>query len=70
MEKLFTDIGIFDPEESVGMPPGWPREESVLLPPEVRKKTFEEIDKGLKTAQAIREGTRCLRCYRMGMVAL
>ena len=70
MEKLFSQIGVFDPEERIGIPPGWPREESKILPPEVRKRTFEEVDKGYRTDAAIREATRCLRCYRIGLVAL
>ena len=70
MEKLFSQIGVFDPEERIGIPPGWPREESEILPPEVRKRTFEEVDKGYRTDAAIREATRCLRCYRIGLVAL
>ena len=70
MEKLFSQIGVFDPEERIGIPPGWAREESKILPPEVRKRTFEEVDKGYRTDAAIREATRCLRCYRIGLVAL
>jgi len=70
MEKVFSAIGVFDPEERVPGVGGRPREKMEVLPPEVRKKSFDEVEKGYRTDQAVREAARCLRCYRIGLVAL
>jgi formate dehydrogenase beta subunit len=70
MDKILEKFKLFDPKEKVQVPPGQKREEPFVLEPEVRRHTFEEVNKGLKTPQAIREALRCLRCYRGAMVAL
>jgi len=41
-----------------------------MLSPEIRKKTFEEVEKPYNESQAYFEATRCMRCVRMAMIAL
>jgi formate dehydrogenase beta subunit len=40
-----------------------------MLPVETRKTTFDEVEIGFSTPDAIAEAKRCLRCYRVSMVA-
>ena len=70
MEKVFSAIGVFDPEERVTGVGGRMREKMEVLPPEVRRRSFDEVEKGYRADQAVREASRCLRCYRVGLVAL
>jgi formate dehydrogenase beta subunit len=35
------------------------------LAPEIRKKTFEEVEKPISAEEAYHEASRCLRCYRV-----
>lgn len=35
------------------------------LAPDIRKKTFEEVEKPISAAEAYHEASRCLRCYRV-----
>ena len=46
------------------------REQLEMLPPDTRKWTFEEVEEGFPVNAAMREAARCLRCYRVGLVAI
>ncbi len=68
-QEFFSAIGVFDPEEKVGVPGGMERREPEKLDPERRKHTFEEVEKGFGPQEALQEASRCLKCYRIGMIA-
>lgn len=68
-QEFFGAIGVFDPEERVGVPGGTPRRDSEKADPGRRKGTFEEVEKGFGPQDALYEASRCLKCYRIGMIA-
>ena len=70
MESLFDQIGVFDPGERMPISGGRARIHRKTLPPETRTRTFEEVEFGYSAAEALKEASRCLRCYRIGLVAL
>jgi formate dehydrogenase beta subunit len=61
---------VFDKKEHVCEPKTINRVHQEKLPPEVRIKGYEEIEKPYTEEQAYLEATRCLRCVRMAMVGL
>ncbi|MBW2146430.1 MAG: FAD-dependent oxidoreductase [Deltaproteobacteria bacterium] len=69
MEKIVKQLGVYDPNEHVGIPGGWPKSTMEHLPPESRIHTFEEVERGFTPDAAIRDAERCLRCYRVLMLA-
>jgi len=69
MEKIIKQLGVFDPEENVGIPGGWPKSTMQHLPPETRIHDFDEVELGFTPDEAIRDAERCLRCYRVLMLA-
>lgn len=69
MEKIIKQLGVYDPKEQVGIPDGWPRSTMEHLPPEIRIHTFDEVELGFTPEAAIRDAERCLRCYRVLMLA-
>jgi formate dehydrogenase beta subunit len=70
LERLMSAIGVYNSEEHIGVPAGRPRERLSMLPPDKRKYTFDEVEEGFPTSAAMREAARCLRCYRIGLVAI
>jgi formate dehydrogenase beta subunit len=70
LERLMAKIGVYDREEKIGIIGGVKREQLEMLPPDTRKWTFEEAEKGFPADAAMREAFRCLRCYRVGLVAI
>ena len=69
LERLMSRIGVYDSEEQIGIVAGGKREHLTMLPPDERKWTFDEVEQGFPTDAAMREATRCLRCYRVALVA-
>jgi len=67
---LFATIGIYDADERIGAIGGLKRQEPSMLDPEERKRSFAEVESGLRINEAVVEAARCLRCYRIGMIAL
>ena len=68
--RFFKDVKVYDQEEVLG-DIGMTRQTHLeMLPPETRKTTFDEVEKGFSTPQAIAEAKRCLRCYRVSVVAV
>ncbi len=61
---------VFDKKEQICEPKTIHRVHQEKLPPEVRIKGYEEIEKPYTEEQAYMEATRCLRCVRMAMVGL
>jgi formate dehydrogenase beta subunit len=70
LERLMAEIGVYDSEETIGIIPGGKREQLEMLPADTRKWTFDEVEGGFPTDAAMREAARCLRCYRIGLVAI
>lgn len=68
--QLFANIGVYDKNECLGIIGARRRVPLPMLEPAVRKQTFEEVEQGFKVDEAIGEADRCLRCYRIGMIAL
>lgn len=69
-DRLFKAFKVFDPQEDIGIPDRRSRKHLAMLPPETRKKTFDEVEKGFSNPEAIAEAARCLRCYRVATVAV
>lgn len=69
-ETLMGQIGVYDSEEAIGIIPDKKRQQLETLPPETRKWIFDEVEEGFSTDAAMREAVRCLRCYRVGLVAI
>jgi len=70
LESLMEKIKVYNKEEKVGICGGTKREVLKMLPPETRKWTFEEVEKGFSIPQAQKEAERCLRCVRIGLFAV
>lgn len=68
-EEIFSTLGVFDPGERVGVPCGMERKEALKLDPQERKHTFQEVERGFGPEEALYEAHRCLKCYRMAMIA-
>jgi len=69
-DQLFRTVKVYDPAEEVGIPGKQPRKHLDMLPPDTRKFSFDEIEKGYSIPEAITEASRCLRCYRVATVAV
>jgi formate dehydrogenase beta subunit len=70
LEDLMATIGVYDEDEDVGMAGGQERNRLNMLDPEERRHTFAEVEIGFPVPMAREEAERCLRCYRIGLVAL
>ena len=69
-ENLFAKIKVYQKDENLGIAGGQRREELRMLPPDTRKWTFDEVEEGFRVDEATKEASRCLRCWRIGMVAV
>ena len=69
-DMLFKTVKIYDPDEKVGIISERKRKHLDMLPADTRKLTFDEVEEGFPTAEAIAEADRCLRCYRVAMIAV
>ncbi len=70
MEDLFSNFGVFDKNENIGNSGGLHREHQPKVDGAERAGNYEEIELAMPESQAVREAERCLRCYRVGMVAV
>ena len=68
--KFFGDVKVYDKNENIGFLGDRARFQLRPMAPEVRKWTFDEVEEGFRTDEAIMEASRCLRCYRIGMIAV
>ena len=68
--RFFGDMKVYDKKENIGMIGDKKRKQLKAMAPEVRKWTFDEVEEGFKVNEAIDEASRCLRCYRIGMIAV
>ncbi len=69
-DRFFDRVRLYDRDEDVGIPGGRERKQLKMLPPETRKTSFDEVEAGFPTPDAIAEADRCLRCYRVVMLAV
>jgi formate dehydrogenase (NADP+) beta subunit len=67
---LFSTIGVYNKKEQLGVIGGLAQAHLLMLDPEERKRTFREVEEGFGANVALGEAARCLRCYRIGMIAL
>ena len=67
---FFAKIKVFQKDEDLGVAGGEPRCHLRMLDPEKRKWTFDEVEEGFRVDEAMKEAARCLRCFRIGMVAV
>ena len=70
MEDIINNLRIFDDKENVGIYGGLHREHQPKIDGAERAKHYEEIELAMPESQAVREAERCLRCYRVGMLAV
>ncbi len=69
-KALFGAIKVYNRKEKISLVGGVKRAHQPMLPPEERKKSFVEVEAAFRLNEAVGEAARCLRCYRIGMVAL
>lgn len=67
---LFSTLNPFDKDEKMGDFGKCDRHHLEMLPPENRKFSFDEVEKGYSEQEAIAEAERCWRCYRVLTVAV
>ncbi len=67
---LFASLPVYNKNEKLGVIGGKKKALLPMLEPEERKHTFQEVEQGFKVNVAVNEALRCLRCYRVGMIAL
>jgi formate dehydrogenase beta subunit len=41
-----------------------------MLPPDIRKSTFDEVEQRFSPQEAVAEAERCLRCYQVATIAV
>lgn len=68
--NLFATLGVYNEKEHIGMIGGEHKAHLPMLDALTRKWNFDEVEDGYTTDVAIKEASRCLRCYRIGMIAL
>ncbi len=70
LEGLIENIGVYDPAEPMPIVGGVSRVRPRHLDPKARIDSFQEVEQGLDIPGALKEAARCLRCYRIGLLAL
>lgn len=70
MEDIVNNFGAFDKNENLGIIGGLHREHQPKINGAERAQNYEEIELAMPESQAVREAERCLRCYRVAMVAV
>lgn len=68
--RFFSELKVFDKNERVEVAGKRKRLFLRMLEPEKRKWVFDEVEEGYRVDEALYESMRCLRCYRIGMVAV
>ncbi len=70
MEDLVAELGVFDKNENTGLFGGLHREHQPKVNGIERARSYDEIELAMPESQAVTEAERCLRCYRVGMIAV
>ncbi len=67
---FFSTVKVYNKKEKLGIIGGTKKAHLPMLDPEARKRTFDEVEAGYRISEASGEAERCLRCYRIGMIAI
>jgi formate dehydrogenase beta subunit len=70
LEDIVNRLGVFDDNEQVPVLGGLHREHQPKIDGAERATNYEEIELAMPESQAVVEADRCLRCYRVAMVAV
>jgi formate dehydrogenase beta subunit len=72
IEDILSHMGVYDKNEKVPRLDSADREKQKEVHGRERasKGNYKEVELGFKDSQAVREAERCLRCYRMSMIAM
>lgn len=70
MELLISRLGVFYPKEKMPYSDTTRKLHPPVLEPEIRIKSFAEVEGQVSPAMAVKEAARCLRCYRIAMAAV
>jgi formate dehydrogenase beta subunit len=70
LEDVVNRLGVFDPDEDCSVLGGLKREHQPKIDGAERAQNYEEIELAMPESQAVVEADRCLRCYRVAMVAI
>ena len=72
MEDILSYLGVYDKNEQVPWLDSAAREHQGEIHGKERAsyKNYSEVELGFANSQAVREAERCLRCYRVAMVAV
>jgi formate dehydrogenase beta subunit len=70
-DRLFKSIKPYNPNEEVKQKVDTAeRKRLTKLSPESRISSFDEVEQGFSSPDAVAEAERCLRCYRVVTVAV
>lgn len=69
-ERLLNELKVFNPKEKIELPGGVKMSKIRHQTPQERIKSFAEYTSSYTAEEAIREASRCLRCYRVVTYAL
>lgn len=69
LERMVAQMDMIAEAEQLPLKNGIPPMPIHTLPPKVRVQSFEEVEKDPHVCEAAREASRCLRCFRIAMVA-
>lgn len=69
LEQLLERLQSHDKQTKPAIPGDRPRLHPHVLDPAERIKSFDEVEGVLDRSEAFREASRCLRCYRLALVA-
>ncbi|MCX5884726.1 MAG: FAD-dependent oxidoreductase [Proteobacteria bacterium] len=68
--KFINKFEDYSQEVKVPAVGGLPKSTMEHLPADTRIHTFEEVESGFDAQSAIQDASRCLRCYRVALIAL
>jgi len=72
MDDILSHLSVYDAEEGVAWLDSATREDQAEIHGKERAcaGNYNEVELGFKDSQAVREAERCLRCYRVAMLAI
>jgi len=69
-DRVFERLKVYDPSEEIKIKDRLERKQVNKLAPDQRKASFEEVEQGYPSPDAVAEAERCLRCYRVVTIAI
>jgi formate dehydrogenase beta subunit len=69
-DKFFEIVKVYDPDEEIRKVESKKRLQPSMLPPDIRKSTFDEVEQCFSPQEAVAEAERCLRCYQVATIAV